>query len=100
MKLIAVFTASQGGTAGCPSVDLQELTQDLLDRGIRIPIMIRFPDIIKSRVELINNCFNRAITDHNYKGYYAGVYPIKVNQQRHLVEELVKQGKDRRLGLE
>lgn len=88
------------GKEGGPSVDLQELTQDLLDRGIRIPIMIRFPDIIKSRVDLINNCFSRAIADHNYKGYYAGVYPIKVNQQRHLVEELVKQGKDRRLGLE
>lgn len=83
-----------------PSVDLHELTQDLLDRGIRVPIMIRFPDIIKSRVELINNCFAQAFADHNYKGYYCGVYPIKVNQQRHLVEELVKQGRERRLGLE
>jgi arginine decarboxylase len=81
-------------------VDLYELTQDLMDRGIRVPIMIRFPDIIKARVELINNCFAKAISDHNYKGTYCGVYPIKVNQQKHLVEELVKHGRERKLGLE
>lgn len=83
-----------------PSVDLLELTNDLLDRGIRVPIMIRFPDIIKSRVNLINECFAKAIADHSYKGYYCGVYPVKVNQQRHLVEELVTQGRERKLGLE
>jgi arginine decarboxylase len=83
-----------------PSVDLYDLTQDLLDRGIRVPIMIRFPDIIKSRVELINSCFSKAIADHNYKGAYCGVYPVKVNQQRHLVEEIVHHGKNHRLGLE
>ncbi len=83
-----------------PQVDLLELTTDLMDRGIRVPIMIRFPDIIKARIELINNCFAKAIADHGYKGGYCGVYPIKVNQQKHLVEELVKHGKDRRLGLE
>jgi arginine decarboxylase len=87
------------GTNG-PSVDLYELTQDLLDRGIRVPIMIRFPDIIKSRVELLHNCFKKASADHAYKGEYCGVYPIKVNQQKHLVHELVKFGKDARLGLE
>ena len=83
-----------------PAVDLHELTQDLLDRGIRVPIMIRFPDIIQSRVELINNCFTKAFADHNYKGGYCGVYPVKVNQQRHLVEEIVKHGRAYRLGLE
>jgi arginine decarboxylase len=81
-------------------VDLLELTQDLMDRGIRVPIMIRFPDIIKSRIELINGCFAKAIADHGYRGGYCGVYPIKVNQQKHLVEELVKHGRGRRLGLE
>ncbi len=83
-----------------PQVDLLELTQDLMDRGIRVPIMIRFPDIIKSRIELINGCFAKAFADHGYKGGYCGVYPIKVNQQKHLVEELVKHGRERRLGLE
>ena len=88
------------GQATGPVVDLFELTQDLMDRGIRVPIMIRFPDIIKARVELINSCFSKAISEHNYKGQYCGVYPIKVNQQRHLVEELVKHGHNHRLGLE
>lgn len=82
------------------SLDLFELTQDLMDRGIRVPIMIRFPDIIKSRVELLYECFQKAFKDHNYKGQYQGVYPIKVNQQRHLVEEIVYYGRDLRLGLE
>ncbi len=82
------------------SLDLYELTQELQDRGIRVPIMIRFPDIINERVHLLHNCFQKAIADHNYGGQYRGVYPIKVNQQRHLVQELVKFGKDVNLGLE
>jgi arginine decarboxylase len=82
------------------SVDLFELTQDLLDRGIRVPIMIRFPNIIKARVELLHSCFQRAFLDHGYKGNYSGVYPIKVNQQKHLVQELVHFGKNLNLGLE
>lgn len=82
------------------SLDLYELTQDLLDRGIRVPIMIRFPDIIKSRIELIHSCFQKAFVDHGYKGEYRGVYPIKVNQQKHLVQELVRYGRNVNLGLE
>jgi arginine decarboxylase len=62
--------------------------------------MIRFPDIINERVHLLHSCFQKAIADHNYGGQYRGVYPIKVNQQRHLVQELVKFGKDVNLGLE
>ena len=87
------------GAAG-PSVDLMELTQDLQERGIAMPMLIRFPDITKSRIELLNSCFRRAIEENGYKGSYQGVYPIKVNQQRHLVEELVKFGAPARLGLE
>ncbi len=81
-------------------VDLLELTQDLQERGIQVPMLIRFPDITKSRIELLNNVFVKAIEDNGYKGRYQGVYPIKVNQQRHLVEELVKFGHHARLGLE
>lgn len=87
------------GTEG-QSVDLYDLTQDLMDRGIRVPIMIRFQDIIKARVELLHGCFQKAFTDHAYKGKYCGVYPIKVNQQKHLVHEIVRFGQDIRLGLE
>jgi arginine decarboxylase len=82
------------------SLDLFELTQDLMDRGMRVPIMIRFPDILKHRVDQINECFSRASQEHNYRGRYRGVYPIKVNQQRHLVEELLKHGRTYSLGLE
>ncbi|HVK60975.1 MAG TPA: biosynthetic arginine decarboxylase, partial [Bdellovibrionales bacterium] len=83
-----------------PCVDLLELTQDLQERGIRVPMLIRFPDITKARIDLISKCFSKAIEDNQYKGSYRGVYPIKVNQQRHLVEELVKFGAGSRLGLE
>lgn len=93
-----ILVTPQG--ANGPSLDLHELTQDLLDRGIRVPIMIRFPDIIRARIELLHGCFQKAFTDHNYKGQYCGVYPIKVNQQRHLVEELVHFGRNIKLGLE
>ena len=82
------------------SIDLCELTEDLRDRGIRVPIMIRFPDIIRARIELINKCFANAIQDHGYKGLYRGVYPIKVNQQHQLVEELVRYGREFGMGLE
>lgn len=101
------FTVNSQGnvevTPGGPelkSLDLLELTQDLMDRGMRLPIMIRFPDILKHRVVQINECFAKASREHNYKGSYRGVYPIKVNQQRHLVEELLKHGKPYGLGLE
>lgn len=93
-----VVVTPHGATG--PQLDLYDLTQDLLDRGIRVPIMIRFQDIIKARVELMHDVFNKARNDHGYNGHYCGVYPIKVNQQKHLVQELVKFGKDLRLGLE
>ena len=68
--------------ANGPSVDLHELTQDLLDRGIRVPIMIRFPEIIKSRVELLNGCFQKAFADHGYVrsngGRFVDIYDGKV----------------------
>ena len=81
-------------------LDLYKLTLDLLERGVRPPILIRFPDIVQSRVELIANCFAKAIDENGYDGKYSGVYPIKVNQQRHLLEEIVDFGKDHNLGLE
>lgn len=83
-----------------PKVDLLELTNDLKERGIRTPMLLRFPDITKERIKLLNECFSRAINDHNYKGRYQGVYPIKVNQQRHLVEEIINFGDTHSLGLE
>lgn len=82
------------------TIDLFELTKDLNERGITPPILIRLPDIVKARVELLSNCFEKAIKDYNYAGKYQGVFPIKVNQQNHLIQEIVNFGKSRRLGLE
>src|SRR5690606_34235181 len=85
-----VTIAPHGDTG--PRLDLLELTQDLTERGIRPPILLRFPDIISSRINLINKCFAKTINEYEYKGKYRGVYPIKVNQQRHLVQEILNAG--------
>jgi arginine decarboxylase len=83
-----------------PKIDLKQLVEDLIERGIRVPILIRFPDIIKARIDLLAGCFAKAVQDMNYKGQYCGVYPIKVNQQRHIVEQIVQWGQLHRFGLE
>lgn len=87
------------GPKGAP-LDLFHLVEDLRERGIRVPILLRFPDIVRSRVELLNRCFSKAIEDYKYAAKYCGVYPIKVNQQRHLVEEIVEFGHNHLVGLE
>jgi arginine decarboxylase len=83
-----------------PTLDLYHLVQDLQERGIRMPILLRFPDIIKSRIELLAGCFARATEEAKYTGVYRGVYPIKVNQQKHLVEEILDFGAAHNFGLE
>jgi arginine decarboxylase len=83
-----------------PSVDLLDLVQELRRRGLRTPLLVRFSDILKSRVREVGRCFDRAITEYEYRGAYRGVYPIKVNQQRQVVEELVEYGRQSHLGLE
>lgn len=83
-----------------PSLDLLELVNDLVDRGLRAPLWIRFPDILEARVKMIADAFHTAFQSYGYNGKYRGVYPIKVNQQRHLVEALVRCGQDTHLGLE
>jgi arginine decarboxylase len=83
-----------------PSLDLYELVNDLVDRGLRAPLWIRFPDIVESRVKMLAESFHNAFSTFGYKGKYRGVYPIKVNQQRHLVEAMVRFGHGTGLGLE
>ncbi len=82
------------------SLDLFHLTNDLQDRGVRLPILIRFPDILKARIESLNTYFSNAISENNYTGKFYGVYPVKVNQEKHLVEDIVKLGANLNLGLE
>jgi arginine decarboxylase len=83
-----------------PQLDLKHLMEELMERGIRPPILVRFPDIIRARIEILANCFAKAIADYGYQGTYNGVYPIKVNQEKHIVSEIVKHGKKTKLGLE
>jgi len=85
---------------GGPRLDLYELVQDLQRRGLGMPLLMRFSDILHSRVTALVSCFESAIREYGYKGRYRGVYPIKVNQQHQVVEELVEFGRPHGLGLE
>jgi arginine decarboxylase len=85
---------------GSPRVDLKILVDDLRNRGLKLPLLIRFSDILRRRVEQLCGSFQQAIAENDFKGTYRGVYPIKVNQQRHVVEELVEYGRPFNLGLE
>lgn len=81
-------------------IDLHALVKDLEARGLEMPLLIRFSDILSHRIRHINQCFEKAIEEYNYQGVYRGVFPVKVNQQRHLVEEVVEFGRPWRFGLE
>ncbi|MEO7082775.1 MAG: biosynthetic arginine decarboxylase [Gemmatimonadaceae bacterium] len=81
-------------------VDLYEITNDLEEQGIALPVLLRFSDILRSRIEALTNRFEEARTEFGYTGGYTTVYPIKVNQQRHVVEEIVEFGKAHKVGLE
>ncbi len=82
------------------SIDLKRLVDELILRGINLPVLVRFTDILKHRVGEIHEAFSNAITENAYQGGYSCVYPIKVNQQRHVVEEIVEFGKPYGFGLE
>ncbi len=88
------------GGPGSTRIDLKELVDDLRNRGLNLPLLIRFSDILKTRVHQLCGSFQQAIAENDYHGTYRGVYPIKVNQQRHVVEELVEYGRPYNLGIE
>src|SRR5512137_2918146 len=82
------------------SVDLTDVIEEAKGRGLKFPLLIRFQDILRNRVESINTAFRNAITEFNYQGRYRGVFPIKVNQLREVVEEILDAGKPFDFGLE
>src|SRR5436305_1261724 len=82
------------------SIDLKELVDQLQARGIQLPILLRFTDILRHRVGEIHAAFQGAIQEYGYGGTYCCVYPIKVNQQRHVVEEILDFGRPYNFGLE
>ncbi len=85
---------------GTLKIDLKELVDDLQSRGLNLPILIRFSDVLRVRLEQLFGAFQQAIVENDYKGAFRGVYPIKVNQQRHVVEELMEHGRPFNLGIE
>lgn len=83
-----------------PRVDLLKLVEELRGRGYRTPLLLRFSDILRVRIETLNEAFSNAIADCSYKGKYRGVFPIKVNQARTVIEEVVHFGRPFHFGLE
>src|SRR5262245_29134080 len=82
------------------AVDLSDVIEEARARGLKFPLLIRFQDILRHRVEAINLAFRAAIKEFNYQGGYRGVFPIKVNQLREVVEEILEAGKQFQFGLE
>ncbi len=83
-----------------PGLDIYNLVEDLKKRGLEPPLVLRFSDILAHRLKKLHNCFNEAIATHKYEGSYQSIYPIKVNQQKHVVEELLHFAKEYTCGLE
>ncbi|MGQ9818893.1 MAG: biosynthetic arginine decarboxylase [Candidatus Kapaibacteriales bacterium] len=81
-------------------IDLKELVDELVARDVSPPFLIRFPNIIDDRIENITRCFEDASKEYGFKGKYYNVYPIKVNQVRPVVEEIIQYGKKYNIGLE
>ncbi len=82
------------------SIDLRELVDDLIKRKIKPPILLRFMDILEGRIAAINRAFKGAIAENDYPARYQTFYPIKVNQQRQVVEAIAHFGKRYKIGLE
>jgi len=81
-------------------IDLMEVIATMKAKGIQTPTVIRFQDILKEKVEELNDTFNDVIKEYEYNAHYCGVFPIKVNQMREVVEEIVSAGQNYRYGLE
>jgi arginine decarboxylase len=81
-------------------VSLPEIVRGMRERGMQLPVLIRFGDLLRGRIEELCEGFATAIREGNYRGVYRGVYPIKVNQQQEVIEEVTRYGKKYHYGLE
>ncbi|HUH04484.1 MAG TPA: biosynthetic arginine decarboxylase [Kofleriaceae bacterium] len=93
-----VVATPRGASVG--AIDVPNLIDDLRKRGIDMPILLRFSDILRARIELLNDAFAHSIAEYEYKNTYRGVFPIKVNQSRRVVEEIIGFGARYHYGLE
>lgn len=82
------------------TIVIQDVIDEMLSQGVRFPVVIRFHDILRSQVKTINRTFNNIIDEADYEGHFYGVYPVKVNQMREVVEEIVEAGHRYNFGLE
>ena len=82
------------------SVSLIKIVSELKNRGLEVPVLLRFSNILRDQITRINNSFHKAILDSGYKGEYRGVYPIKVNQQQQVIEDVTRFGEPFHYGLE
>ena len=101
------FDANANGDLTCAPlqengipIPLIEVLREAKGLNLQTPLLIRFQDLLRHRVEGLNSAFNSAIAEHNYRGAYRGVFPIKVNQLREVVEEILDAGKPFSYGLE
>ncbi len=101
------FDIGENGNAVCQplqdaggSVDLMHIVGEAKERGLKFPLLVRFQDILRHRVEALNHAFEKAIKEYKYTGKYRGVFPVKVNQLREVVEEILDAGKPFDFGLE
>ncbi len=83
-----------------PVIDLMDVVEDIRERGIGFPCVVRFQDVLRARVKQINESFARSVAEQGYAGRYYGVYPTKVNQMREVVDEIVDAGAPYHYGLE
>jgi arginine decarboxylase len=91
--------ARPGGRPDSPAIDLRALVDRMHDDGLTLPVLVRFIDILRSRIDRLHGAFTRAMQTHGYDAGYTAIYPIKVNQQQHVVDAIVAHG-GTRIGLE
>ena len=95
-----VVNLDDAATGSPKPVSIPNLIEELGDRGIHPPLLLRFPRILERRIEELNHGFAKAISDLEYGGQYRGVFPIKVNQQQQVVEEVAAYGRRFHYGFE
>jgi arginine decarboxylase len=101
LTLIVKVTSSCGPAEGDPrAADLKEIVEDLARRGITAPLLLRFPQLVAAQVRKLQRAFSRSIREFEYQGAHMCVYPMKVNQQRAVVEEYLREGSRYDFGLE
>jgi arginine decarboxylase len=101
-----LFTANTNGDVilrnqnGGQDINFQELVREIRMRGFTLPVLIRVTDILRKRIHQIGGAFQAVMNEYGYKGDYRPVYPIKVNQHRHVIEDIINHGEDFNMGLE